>query len=141
MTLIHQLLIFLHIVTAAAWFGLGLRLARQARSSDRAVVEDAWRGVNLMGWMLWLTFAFSMGILLLGGGYPGRVEFHVASLLIVVLLALHYAVLRPNWRKLLQDDPAPSGAAGRIAMASGMGHLIWVALLTLMLWNRLAAAV
>ena len=151
MALLHVLLLVLHVVTAAAWFGMALRLSAQARSVGRlsgeahaAMAEDGMQAVRLMGVLLLLTFVFSMGLLALGGGYPGQWQYHAASALIVVLLVLHYVLIRPGWASLA--EAAASEATGesqrkRIAMSVGMGHLIWLVLVVLMFWNRIVAVV
>ena len=146
MSLLHQSLVLLHIVTAAAWFGLSLRLGPQARlaaSGATAVVEDGQHTIRLLNLFMLLTFVFSMGALLLGGGYPGQIQYHIASALIVVLLAFQYFLIRPAWGRLVRLAAAGESAipaASRIGMYAGLGHLMWLILMVLMFWNRFAAA-
>lgn len=150
MNFILQLFIFLHVLTAAAWFGLGLRLAGQARTAldaegavGLALARDIGRTVNLMGTFILLTFLFSMMVLGLGGGYAGQLQYHVASLLIVLLTVVQLWLIRPAWKGLHQAvEDGGNGArhARRMAMATGVGHLLWLLILVLMFWNRFAAA-
>ena len=150
---VHTLFIFLHILTASAWFGLSLRLGSQAKlaaTGQHAVSEDGKRTLFLMGIMLLATFAFSMVLLMTGGGYPGQIQYHIASILIVVLLVVQFVFLIPVWNSLhtavatahkqdgaeIKRSPA-SAHARKISTFAGIGHLIWVILLVLMLWNRL----
>jgi len=146
MSFLHQSLVLLHVITAAAWFGLSLRLGPQARlaaSGAAAVVEDGQHTVRLLNLFMLLTFAFSMGALGLGGGYVGQMRYHIASALIVVLLAFQYFLIRPAWGRLARLAAAGESAepaARRIGMYAGLGHLIWLILLVLMFWNRFAAA-
>ena len=143
MALLHQLLIFLHVVTGAAWLGLSLRLGNQARlaaAGESAVLAEGGHAVRLMNLMVLLTFIFSMGALLLGRGYPGQMQYHVASLLIVFLVVVQYALIRPAWGRLGSGTEEEKGrVARRVAMFAGIGHLIWLVLLVLMFWNRFVA--
>jgi len=150
--MIVTLLIILHVITASAWFGLSLRLGNQAKfaaTGQPAVAMDGSRTMALMGIMLIATFIFSMTLLVVGGGYPGLIQYHIASALIVVLLALQFMGLRPSWSKLSNavnsgplGDDASDGVSSRlsrkISMFAGIGHLIWLILLVLMFWNRLS---
>jgi len=148
--MVHTVLIILHVLTASAWFGLSLRLGNQAKfaaTGQPAVAMDGSRTLALMGIMLMATFVLSMTLLAVGGGYPGLVQYHIASALIIVLLAIQFVFLRPAWSKLraavdsnLQSERSMGDAVTRnsrkISMFAGMGHLIWVILLVLMFWNR-----
>ncbi len=150
MTLLLQIFVFLHVLTAAAWFGLGLRLAGQARSAldasgevGLALSRDMGRTVNLMGTFVLLTFLFSMLVLGLGGGYGGQLQYHVASLLIVLLTVLQLWLIRPAWKGLhhaLEGGGNGARYARRLAMVTGLGHLLWLAILVLMFWNRFTQA-
>lgn len=138
-------LLFLHILTASAWFGLSLRLGSQAKlaaTGQLAVATDGTRTLFLMAVMLIATFVFAMTLLIVGGGYPGQVQYHASSALIVVLLGIQFVFLGPAWKKLRsaveqnQVEEAASVHARKVAMFSGIGHLCWVILLILMFWNR-----
>jgi len=146
MDIAHALLVMLHVITAAAWFGLALRLGAQGRQvagygddnkeARRALAAEGGNAVRLMGIFLLLTFVFSMGVLALGGGYPGQIQYHIASALIVVLVAVHYFLIRPAWMRLSNDPASAKGSAKRLVIGVGMGHLLWLSLVVLMFWNR-----
>lgn len=150
MTLLLQISVLLHVLTAAAWFGLGLRLAGQARTAldasgevGLALARDMGRTVNLMGTFVLLTFLFSMMVLGLGGGYGGQLQYHVASLLIVLLTVLQLWLIRPAWKGLhdaLEGSGNGARYARRLAMFTGIGHLLWLVILVLMFWNRFTQA-
>jgi hypothetical protein len=153
--MIVTLLILLHVLTASAWFGLSMRLGSQAKlaaTGQLAVAVDGLRTVSLMGVMLIATFVFSMALLMVGNGYPGQMQYHAASLLIVVLLGVQFALLRPAWKRLRTavetgskntesetNGNEASTHARKISMYAGIGHLFWLILLVLMFWNRLIA--
>jgi hypothetical protein len=151
MLLLFFLLVILHIATAAAWFGMGLTLTGQLRAllgmappGTVILAEQTDRTVRLMGLFLLLTLAFALGAFFLGGGF-GRYgpAYHTSLLLLVVLLGVHYGLLQPAWGRL-QAAVAAGGdgtsARKRLAMAAGIGHLLWVVILVLMFGERLADA-
>ncbi len=151
--MIVTLLILLHVLTASAWFGLSIRLGSQAKlaaTGQAAVSVDGLHTVSLMGIMLIATFVFSMVLLMVGGGYPGQIQYHAASALIVVLLGIQFVFLRPAWRRLHTavetgskntesetNGNEASTHARKVSMYAGIGHLFWLILLVLMFWNRL----
>lgn len=153
MLLTVTILTLLHVLTASAWFGLSLRLGSQAKlaaTGQMAVAVDGLRTVSLMGVMLIATFVFSMALLMAGNGYPGQVQYHAASALIVVLLGIQFVFLRPAWKRLhtavetgnKNTESETNGNevsmhARKISMYAGFGHLFWLVLLVLMFWNRL----
>ncbi len=149
--IIHTILVILHILTASVWFGMSMRLGSQAKlvaTGQPAVALDGVRTISLMGIMLMATFVFSMTLLVVGGGYPGQTQYHIASTLIVLLLVVQFVFLRPAWNRLYdsvessRSDGESKGVDAsahvrKISIVTGVGHLLWVILLVLMFWNRL----
>ena len=148
--MLKEVLVFLHVLTAAGWFGMALRLSTQARKASSldgaaaaALADEAVESVRLVGIFLLATFAFAMGILVLGGGYAGEIQYHVASMLIFVLVIVHYAVVRPaaqSLRTAVETGSERASPRRRVVIAGGIGHLLWVVILGLMFWNRFAGA-
>ena len=113
------------------------------RSAALALADDVARTVRFMGIFIVLTLVFALGVLGLGGGYPGQFQYHTAFLLIVVLVVVQWAMVRPAWKKLRAAIEAGADAEAfrkRVAMSVGIGHLLWFVLLVLMFWNRFSAA-
>lgn len=151
MLLLKNLLILLHIITAAAWFGMGLRLAAQARTVGSlegkaavALAGDVGRTVRFMGIFAALTFFFGLATFGVGStmGHYGP-QFHTAILLVAILLVVQYVLVQPNWKKL--QNAVETGAETeplrkRIAMGVGIQHLLWVITLIMMLWDKLRAS-
>lgn len=149
--ILKWILVILHIITAAAWFGIGLRLAGQARAvvqqdgaARAALAEDGSQSVWLMNLFMVLTLVFSIGAFVAGGHFVtyGPV-YHTALLLIVVLTADQLVVIRGGWSTLssLVEEASPDAdaldsARKRVAIGTGVGHLIWLVLLVLMFVNR-----
>lgn len=137
------ILVVLHVITAAAWFGLGLRLAGRARavasadagSGSQALAEDGARSVGLMNVFIVLTLLFAVGAFLIGGGFTGYgPQYHTSLLLILVLTGIQFFVIRPGWKGLTGSDP--ESARKRVAIGTGVGHLTWFVILVLMFWHR-----
>jgi len=149
--ILKWILVILHIITAAAWFGIGLRLAGQARAVVQqegavraALAEDGSQSVWLMNLFMILTLVFSIAAFVAGGHFVtyGPV-YHTALLLIVVLTADQLVVIRGGWSTLssLVEEASPDAdaldsARKRVAIGTGVGHLIWLVLLVLMFVNR-----
>ncbi|WP_245846178.1 hypothetical protein [Longibacter salinarum] len=145
--------VILHIITAAGWFGLGLRLSAWARKtvelsgeSARVMAEDGKRTVKLMNVFILLTAVFSVTAFILGGAFSVYGPAYHSSLLLIVLLLLdQFLVIRPAWDTLVtavsSDGPSSddilASAKKRVAIGTGVGHLMWLILLVLMFANRL----
>ena len=152
--LLKYILVILHIITAAAWFGLGLRLSGRARSvldlqdaEAHVLIQDSQRSVYLMNIFIVLTLIFSLGAFLLGGGFAMYgPAYHTSLLLMLVMVAVQFLLIRPGWNGLQAAlaGPEDTGAADRfrkrIAMGTGSGHLMWLIILVLMFWDVLARA-
>jgi putative copper export protein len=150
---LHQVLIILHIIFAAAWFGLGLRLSSQARTAlaldnaaaGQAIVDDGADTVKYMNLFIVLSLVFAYAVLgtgitleRLGLAWP----YHASSTLILVIAALQFFLVRPGWASLREhlgaDFEAANGARKRVAMGTGLGHATWFAILVLMFWKYIA---
>lgn len=152
MIFLKNTFLILHVLTASAWFGLSLRLGSQAKfavEGHPSVAIDGTRTISLMGIMLFSTFVFSTSLLLIGGGYTGFIQYHIASGLILILLGIQYLLLRPIWNMLRKAVIAASESevtkrekkqvafrSRLIAMITGFCHLLWFTILVLMFWNR-----
>ncbi len=154
MLFLKTIFVLLHILTAAAWFGLGLRLAAQARRAltlsppaAQALLEEGVTTVRQMGMFLVATLIFGLSALFTGGGFAVYgPPYHTSLLLLLVLIGLQWGLLRPAWRGLQQalGSSAPKAQQverfrKRVAAAVGVGHFLWVVILVLMYWYTLAA--
>ncbi len=152
--LLKWILVVLHIITAAAWFGLGLRLTGQARAvleqsgdARRALADDGKQSVWLMNLFVVLTLLFSLGAFVAGGHFSVYgPPYHTAVLLIVLLTLDQLFVIRSGWSTLhalaqeaSPDEEALESAKKRVAIGTGVGHLFWLILLGLMFVDRFTA--
>lgn len=154
--LLKWILVILHIITAAAWFGLGLRLTGQARTvlerdgaAQKALAKDGGQSVWLMDVFMVLTLIFSLGAFVAGGHFNtyGPV-YHSAVTLIILLTLDQLFVIRPGWATLQSEVDASEpntealdSAKTRVAIGTGVGHLLWLVLLGLMFANQLVGSV
>lgn len=146
--LLKWIFVILHVITGAAWFGLGLRLAAQARLAATApggglLATDGQRTVRFMGAFLVLTLVFSLIAFFAGGGFSVYgPQYHTSITLLLIMIGLHYLLVRPAWNKLttatgqqpVATDVAESSRK-RVAIATGIGHLLWLTILVLMFWK------
>lgn len=141
---LYWLLIVAHVITAAAYFGLGLPLARQARAlaDSRAAVlaEQGARTVRLMTIFAGLTFLLGLIALFVGGGfgvYPP--QYHTSLLLVLILLGIHVFFVQRGWDSLRGASTSSGDADAarkRVAMGVGIAHLIWLVVIVLMFWGK-----
>lgn len=142
MLLLKYVFVLLHIITAAAWFGLALPVARRARTvaegrAPRLAEEGARTAKQLVVFSV-LTLVFALGAFLTGGGFAGYgPAYHTSLLLILGIIGVSAALIRPGWTALEGGDAA---AAKRVAMGVGIGHALWLVILVLMYWDTLGVA-
>ena len=143
----YAFLKLLHILSMAAWLGAamwvpgdvkrslargGPHLGPLAERTGPAIRVDLWAGVATVATGLALMWR---------RGWLARGEMWVGAALGMVLLALVAAVLVPTWSRMESriraDDAAGAGtAAPRLAVATGVGHLLWLVALSLMVLGR-----
>jgi hypothetical protein len=152
--LLHVICVVLHVATAAAWFGVAMRLSGETRAlaaadeaSAAALAASASAAVRQLGIFLLLTLGFALGAVFTNGGFETYSwaywwHVHVSLGLLLGLIVLHYLLVVPSWRTLAESagTPAARGRRGRLAAAIGMGHLIWLTILVLMFYPRFTAA-
>ena len=147
---LQALFVLLHVLMAAAWFGLSLRLGSQTRlllqldpSSAMQVADNLDRGVREIGIFLLLAFLFGLGAFVTGGPANFGPNIHTGMLLVLIMIALHFLGFRPQWKKLreaLRQHHAETAAAAqrKISMFTGINHLLFVTVFILMFWHRLS---
>ena len=147
MLLLKYVFVLLHITTAAAWFGLALRLAGQARNvvaaepaAATALAADGAHTVRLLGVFSVLTFVFAFVTFSVGiaGGTDYGWPYHTALLLILGLIGVSFGIIRPAWAALQGGD---AGAQKRVAMGTGIGHTLWLVILIMMYWTSFSVAI
>jgi len=154
--MLKAILVVLHTITAAAWFGLGLRVAGRARKvielggdAGAALASDGADSVWQMNLFIVLTLVFSLGAFIAGGHFAVYGPIYHTSVTLIFLLVLDQLfVIRPGWNALQEavaggaslDADAAESARKRVAIGTGVGHLLWLVLLVLMFWNQYLGA-
>lgn len=147
MLYLYVLAIVLHVATAAAWFGLSLKLPRLARGIPNGTPEEGkilaasgLETITMMDRFVVLMYLLAFLAILLGPGFGGiGWNYHLALGLGGMLILVHVFLIRKAWNALVASiggDTAPTRK--RLAMSLGVGHLLWMTLLVLMFVPRLA---
>lgn len=143
-------LLLVHVSFAAVLFGAPMGLVGNVRralgagdESLRIAAIDAARRAKMAGMSSILTLLTGIGLIFVAGGFAAvSKNFHAALGLMLVAVGLSVAIMRPNTAKLVaaaQAQPSDRGAAEaalkKLAMGSGVLHLLWVILLALMFYR------
>ena len=134
------LLRFLHVLSIAAWLGATLWLAGDARRSlsagpeaARAFFERALRSLQVDRMAGLATILTGTALLVVTGVWGALPHPLLAGMVLGVARAgLTDAALRPAVRRLsarLEAGETPGTllpAVGKLAMLSGVGHLVWL---------------
>ena len=139
--LLKNILVLLHVIAAAGWFGLALILgavSRKAEDGDGAGLRDVGSKVErLMTIFIVLTFIFGFGALFAGGGFAvyGPL-YHTSLLLIFILVLVQFFVIRRGWASIASASGGSGSHRTKVSMGIGVGHLIWLVVLVMMFWNH-----
>ena len=130
--LIKNILVILHVITAAGWFGLGLILASLSKQAGPNGAGA--KAVGMMNLFSVLTLVFGLLAFFMGGGFGlyGPV-YHTSILLVAIMVAVQFLIIRKAWSTLMSGGEA---ARKKLAMGTGILHLLWLVVLILMFWNR-----
>lgn len=142
MTQVYQALLVLHLLLAATWFGtrlgVGGRLRRGLERGGTAALEAIADAARQQRWALAagvLTLATGLGLLFLLGGFRGSPpRLHIGLGLTLLALIAELALVYPALRRLGVPAQAAAGRK-RVAVGSGIVHLLWVATLVAMVWK------
>jgi hypothetical protein len=141
------ILLVVHIAAAAVAFGapLGIgRLLKGAAAIDaqtlKLVVADAAKRTFLARVSAVTSLFSGVALIFVRGGFAAvSKNYHTALLVMWVLIGVQFFITRPAVRSAAEaanaiplDRDAISKSAGKLGMAMGLGHALWVAILILM---------
>ena len=141
MSLVHTVAIALHILFAAAWFGLGLALPTLSRAALAGGASGGERVVAMMNGSVLLFYGFAVLNWVLGMQLGFELQYnawpyHTALTLGLVLVAVQLLLIRTGWNTLASGGEHAEKGRKRIAMGIGIGHAVWLVLFVLMYIGR-----
>ena len=141
--LLHTVVLALHVLFAAAWFGMAAAIPALARAAARpgeaygGKVMAAMNGSAVLFYVFavlnW-TMGMQLGFELQYNTWP----YHTALTLGLILVAVQLLLIRSGWKKLVSGVGTPEAEAGRKRLSAGLGigNLTWIALFILMYVGR-----
>lgn len=137
---LHVILVILHIMFAAGWMGLAIRLSPLARrvagldgAAREALAEEGSATVRSMTGAVVLFFVFAVANMMVGGGFAGYPPvYHTSGLLGLILVLLQVLMIRPAWKRLAGGD---NGARSRVVIPTEIGKTLWLVMLVLMFFG------
>jgi hypothetical protein len=137
----------LHVAAAGAWFGVKLTAPgdiRQALALGRPhttqLVPRIRRGARIAIGSGVATLLSGLALVLAAGGFAAvPLRIHISLALVLLLFVLGGLVIDPTWKRiarLIESDGDLAEAqhlARRFGMLMGVEHLLWTAVLVLML--------
>ncbi|MEL6614623.1 MAG: hypothetical protein AAFQ43_02735 [Bacteroidota bacterium] len=139
--MLHTLSIALHILFAAAWFGLGLALPALVRAQRAGSAPQARRVITMMNASIVLFYGFAVLNWTLGMQTTLREAYnvwpyHTSMTLGLILVAVQFGLIWLGWRKLTAGGADAEKGAKRITMGVGIGHAVWLGTFVLMYIGR-----
>jgi uncharacterized protein YjeT (DUF2065 family) len=145
---IGEIALILHILSAALWFGAGIRQTGQIRAAVDAGGEagsvlageiESIRRIVL--YAMGGTLVFSVVTLVARGGFGAYgPRFHISLGLVLVMALVEAFLIQPVWKRvrasLVGEGEEELSSSGRIAMYVGINHFLWLVVLVLMVWGR-----
>ena len=141
--LVHTVLIALHVLFAAAWFGMAAAVPSLARSAMRPGAAEGGKVIAAMNGSIVLFYAaavanWTVGMQLGLDAQYNAWPYHTSLTLGLVLVAVQLFLIRTGWNKLVAGAGTPDAESGRKRLAAGLGigNLVWLAIFVLMYVGR-----
>ena len=141
--LLHTVVLALHVLFAAAWFGMAASLPALARSAMRPGEAQGGKVVASMNGSAVLFYAAAVANWVLGRQLGFEIQYnhwayHTAMSLGLLLVLVQLVLIRTGWNKLVDGAGTPVGETGRKRLAAGLGigNLLWLAIFILMYVGR-----
>jgi uncharacterized membrane protein len=140
--MLYDLLKLLHVLSMAAWLAAALWIPGDvkrtvASGGDSTALRSRVRPALALDLAAGVSTLVTGVVLLLLHGLPFRRGLEIGAALGLLLLALVAAAIWPAWKRIESslvagDRAAAAAGARRLAALSGVGHLLWLATLSLM---------
>jgi len=138
----YDLLKLLHVLSMATWLAAALWMPGDvkrtvASGGDSAALRARARPALVLDLVAGIATLVTGVVLLVLHGTPLRTGLEAGAALGLLLLALVAAGIWPAWKRIESalvagDRAAAAAAARRLSALSGVGHLLWLATLSLM---------
>ncbi|HSN90657.1 MAG TPA: hypothetical protein VLS93_05475 [Anaeromyxobacteraceae bacterium] len=138
----YFLLKLLHVLSMAAWLAAALWIPGDvkrtvASGGDPAALRGRVRPALALDVAAGLSTVVTGAVLLVLHGLPLRTGLEAGAALGLLLLALVAGGIRPAWKRVESalaagDREAAAAGARRLSALAGVGHLLWLATLSLM---------
>lgn len=138
MALLHTLVLALHVLFAAAWFGMAAAVPALSRNALTGATGGG-KVIAAMNGSAVLFYVFAVANWVLGMRLGFELQYnawpyHTSMTLGLILVGVQIALIRPAWNRLVADGG--EAAQKRLAMGVGIGHAVWLGLFILMYVGR-----
>ncbi len=141
--LVHTVVIALHVLFAAAWFGMAAAVPSLVRGALRPGEAQGGKVIAAMNGSVVLFYVFAVANWTLGMqlGLDAQYNawpYHTSLTLGLVLVAAQVLLVRTGWNKLVAGAGTPDAETGRKRLSAGLGigNLVWIAIFILMYVGR-----
>ena len=141
--LVHTVVLALHVLFAAAWFGMAAAVPALARAAASPGAAQGGKVMAAMNGSVVLFYVFAMANWVLGRriGFEAQYDhwaYHTSLTLGLILVLIQLFVIRGGWSKLVNGAGTPDAESGRKRLSAGLGlgNLVWLALFVLMYVGR-----
>ncbi len=141
--LVHTVVLALHVLFAAAWFGMAAAVPSLARSAMRPGTAEGGKVIAAMNGSAILFYVFAIANWVLGRQVGFEIQYnhwayHTALTLGLLLVLVQLFLIRSGWNKLVAGAGTPDAESGRKRLAAGLGigNLLWIVLFVLMYVGR-----
>ena len=141
--LLHTVVLALHVLFAAAWFGMAAAVPALARAAAKPGEAQGGKVIGAMNASVVLFYVFAVLNWTLGMqlGYELQYNtwpYHTSLTLGLILVAVQIVLIRSGWNKLVGGAGTPEAESGRKRLSAGLGigNAVWIAIFVLMYVGR-----
>ena len=135
--LAHTVVLALHVLFAAAWFGMAASVPGFVRAARQGALEGG-KVIGAMNGAVVLFYVFAVANWVLGRRLGYEVQYnhwayHTSLTLGLILVGVQLALIWRGWKKLAAGD---EGGRRTLSIGLGVGNLVWVTIFVLMYVGR-----
>jgi hypothetical protein len=135
--LAHTVVLALHVLFAAAWFGMAASLPGFVRAARSGVLEGG-KVITAMNGSIVLFYVFAVANWVIGRRLGFEVQYnhwayHTSLTLGLILVGVQLLLIRRGWNKLAAGDESGHKT---LSAGLGIGNLVWITVFVLMYVGR-----